>query len=153
MNSLGKVRTAERTFPYCFHSPPPGSKAAPDLPVSSPVVGEFLLPEGRPARGCVCKTTSGMVMPEAAVNKDYEIISGKNDVGRSGNMSGVKSETKAQLVKHRSDFQFRRRIFRPDTGHVPAAMFFCQSVHSGETSVKTCRYLPRGSYLLFLFPE
>jgi hypothetical protein len=59
-------------------------------------------------------SATGMLMPKAAVDKDYALMPWQNDIRRAGELAGMQAESKAQCVKQLSDCKLRLRILLPN---------------------------------------
>ncbi len=62
-----------------------------------------------------------MPMPEATVNKNYFFTDRKNQIGLSGEVFAVKTETEAETVSQRADLKFGGCVFAADSPHILAS--------------------------------
>jgi hypothetical protein len=65
-----------------------------------------------------------MPVPEAAVDKDYDPVSNKNNVGTTGKLAAMQAETESHPMQNGSDNSFRTRVAVLDTRHVPTAVLW-----------------------------
>lgn len=69
-----------------------------------------------------------MLMPEAAMNKDYLLLRAKHQIGFAWKVFPVQPITEAQGMDKLPDNQLRLHIFGFDRSHVPAALLSCQLI-------------------------
>lgn len=87
-----------------------------------------------------------MPMPEAAVDKDHQSMSGKHDIRLTGKVRSVEPETVTHSMKQLPDPEFRTRVLAPNTGHICAS---CR----GREAVHLLRPLPLNRYPTALAPR
>lgn len=69
-----------------------------------------------------------MPMPETTVNKHDRVIAGQYNVRTARQILYMEAKPITRAMQRRSDEFFRPSVFPPDTGHVPAATLFRESV-------------------------
>ena len=67
-------------------------------------------------------------MPKTTANLDNCFVFWKDNVGMSRQTFDMKSETESVSEEERPHCEFRCRVIRPNPAHVPAAMFFADSI-------------------------
>ncbi len=88
----------------------------------SGLVALDLLPPKFLARGRkLGAATSFMPMPEAAVDKDGQLVLGQIEVGSSGDIAPMQPEPKSCSVQRAPHAQFRTGVTAPNPAHVVAA--------------------------------
>lgn len=73
-------RPSYPALPQLQHSPPHSQQGSPVLGVSCDVLVEFILPKFRAGTGGRCIATAWMSMPEAAMYKNAEPVSGEHQI-------------------------------------------------------------------------
>lgn len=73
-----------------------------------------------------------MAMPEASVNEDGGMSSGKHKIRPDGQVPSVQPEAKPERVQPASQRHLGLSIPPADTAHVEAALFRCEHVHHGQ---------------------
>ena len=94
------------------------------------ILVEFLAPELNSCFWLVCISASLMSVPEATVDKYYGIIFRQNNVWFSRQVFDMQPESISGSVESGPDSNFRLGVLRPDSGHVPASFFFCESIQN-----------------------
>ena len=79
-----------------------------------------------------------MSVPETAMNKNNAFVFRQNNVRLSGQVFPVQPEPVSEDMKSTANRNFRLRVSRTDSGHVPASLFFAQDIShqsSGSASM------------------
>ena len=63
-----------------------------------------------------------MAVPETAVDEDCYLPSGKNDVGRSGQVSSVQPKPESEAVEMLTNRNLRPRVLLANGAHDPRAL-------------------------------
>jgi hypothetical protein len=58
-----------------------------------------------------------MTMPEATVDQDYFLATGKDNVGIARKVSAMETKAKAECMQKLADHQFRTCVYLPDPSH------------------------------------
>jgi hypothetical protein len=62
-----------------------------------------------------------MAVPETTMNEDGSFVFWQENIGLSGHILAIQSETVSKAVKEGSHLQLWPRVFTSDTRHVPAS--------------------------------
>lgn len=90
--------------------------------VALSISGKFQLPKASVLLRQTRSLTAFMLVPKAAVDKDYGAIFGKDDVGAPRQIAPMKPKAISHCVENRSHPKFRRGVAIPDPAHNLASL-------------------------------
>lgn len=116
--------------PACF------TKIAHGLLITPDIRQKLLGPEFAIRGRHLGVATSGMLVPETAVNEDRDLSARQDDIGSAGQILPVQSEAKARSEQGPPDSEFRSGVLAPDSGHHATAGFGRDDVCHGAAIIE-----------------
>ena len=126
---LFNLLRVELTFPKCHHSPSKCHQLSRNPRISSSVLGKLAFPEVRLGLGYLRHRATLVEVPEAAVHEDGRAISGKDYVGRSGQVLSMQPKAPAITVQGSPHCHLRACVARLEARHQASPLPIAQPRH------------------------
>lgn len=122
------------------HGDAPSCRCKPRLhfPVTLDVTRKFISPEGFVGAWGRAPMTGLMPMPEAAVDKNGDMMTRQDDIGTPRQVADVQSKPEPGTMQSPPKQHLRLRVRRPDSGHHPGPGRSINYVHHGIKTGSSC---------------
>lgn len=124
----------ELTFPHDYDSPAKLPKFRFLSAIPQHRLGKLRCPEFLAGLGSSGFWAIRMSMPIAAVYENCGLVSWNNNVWPTREIGRMQPESEASPMQHRSKGFFRPSVLAPDAGHVPASLFWRNTINQSRLS-------------------